>query len=183
MARWFLAMLVLVTMTAPVVGDRSAADRALRQGDKAEAVRIWTARAEAGDRDAQYRLARSYEDGVIVAADLEAAARLYRAAAAQGHAGAQTAAATIAYEAGDFAEARRWAEAAAADGCAAAAHLLGRMNLRGEGFAVDHAQAFRWFLLAEQRGHVLAAHDRRSTARLVPVEQRREIRHEVAAAG
>ena len=30
MTRWFLAMLVLITMTAPVVGDRSAADPALR---------------------------------------------------------------------------------------------------------------------------------------------------------
>lgn len=176
MTRWFLAMLVLITMTAPVVGDRSAADRALRQGDKAEAVRIWTARAAAGDRDAQYRLAFAYEDGIVVAADRAMAATLYVAAARQGHAGAQAAAAMIAHAEQDFGAARRWAEAASAQGSAAAAHLLGRMHAKGEGVAVDHVAAFRYFLLAEQRGHLSAAHDRRTTARLVPVELRRDIR-------
>ena len=76
----------------------------------------------------------------------------------------------------DHAEARRWAEAAAAQGSAGAAHLLGRLHILGEGVAVDPAEAFRWFLIAERRGHVSAAHDRRHYGRLVAIETRREIR-------
>lgn len=180
MTRWILATLVLILTAAPVVGDRSAADRALRSGNRAEAVRIWAAQATQGDREAQHRLAWALEEGIGVQPDLATAARHYRAAAEQGHVGAQTALATFYHEGRgveqDHAEARRWAEAAAAQGSAGAAHLLGRLHILGEGVAVDPAEAFRWFLVAERRGHVSAAHDRRHYGRLVAIETRREIR-------
>ncbi|BBK45156.1 hypothetical protein STVA_51760 [Allostella vacuolata] len=180
MTRWFLAILVLVVTTAPVVGDRSAADRALRQGNRAEAVRIWTAQAAQGDRDAQHRLAYAFEEGIGAAADAVKAATYYRAAAEQGHGGAQTALAAMLHEGRgvdrDDAEAFVWALAAARQGSAAAAHLLGRLYVSGEGVAADPAEGFRWFLVAERHGHVSAAHDRRRYGRLVPIELRREIR-------
>ncbi len=183
MTRWILATLALVLSAAPVVGDGSAADRALRQGNRAEAMRIWTAQAAHGDRDAQHRLAYALEEGIGVPADAARAARYYRAAAAQGHVGAQAALAALYHEGRgverDYAEARFWAAAAAARGSAGGAHLLGRIHVHGEGVAVDPAEAFRWFLVAERRGHVSAAHDRRHYGRLVGLETRRGIRAEI----
>ena len=167
MTRWILAIFVLVATAAPVVGDRSAADRALRHGD----------------RDAQHRLAYATEEGIGVTADPAAAARWYLAAARQGHVGAQTAIAAMFHEGRgverDDSEAFVWAIAAAEQGSATAAHLLGRLYIEGEAVAADPAMAFRWFLVAESRGHVSAAHDRRRFGRLVSVEDRREIRQSV----
>lgn len=183
MTRWILAIFVLVVSAAPVVGDRNAADRVLRHGDHAEAVRIWTAQAAGGDREAQHRLAYALAEGLGTASDPAAAARWYLAAARQGHVGAQTALAEM-FHAGtgierDPTEAFVWAIAAAEQGSAAAAHLLGRLYLDGEAIAADPAMAFRWFLLAERTGHVSAVHDRRRSGRMIPVEARREIRADV----
>lgn len=166
--------LVALAFAAPAIGDCLASDRS--RNDPAQSVLAWASQAEAGDRTAQYRLAYAYEDGIFVAANPAMAARLYRAAAEQGHAGAQAVLAARRYEAEDFAEARRWAEEASAQGSADAAHLLGRIHAKGQGVAADPATAFRWFLLAELRGHVFAAQDRRATAHLVPADARRAIR-------
>ncbi|WP_374443482.1 tetratricopeptide repeat protein [Stella sp.] len=183
MTRWILAIFVLVATAAPVVGDRSAADRALRGGDRAEAVRIWAAQAGQGDRDAQQRLAYALEEGLGVTADGAAAARWYLAAARQGHVGAQTAIASMFHEGRgveqDATEAFVWAMAAAEQGSAAAAHLLGRLYLEGDAVAADPAMAFRWFFVAERLGHVSAAHDRRRSGRLLTIEARREIRADI----
>ncbi|BBK43568.1 hypothetical protein STVA_35880 [Allostella vacuolata] len=172
------AVLLSALAAAPAISDCLAADRA--QADVTERIEGWHARAEAGDRAAQYRLAYAYQDGIFVAANSAAAARLYRAAAEQGHSGAQAAIAARHYEEGDFLEARRWATEAARQGSAEAAYLLGRIHARGDGVEIDPAAAFRWFLQAELRGHVVAAHDRRATARLVPADERRAITLEVS---
>ncbi len=67
MTRWFLAILVLVVTTAPVVGDRSAADRALRQGNRAEAVRIDVPKGTVGlGRD--FAVSASFRDRFSVSA-------------------------------------------------------------------------------------------------------------------
>lgn len=183
MTRWILAILVLVATAAPVVGDRSPADRALRQGDRAEAVRIWSAQAAQGDREAQHRLGYALEEGIGAAADPVRAAHYYLAAARQGHVGAQTALAEMLHAGRgverDAAEAFIWAMAAADQGSGSAAYLLGRLYLEGYAVTANPVEGFRWFLVAERRGHVSAAHNRRASGRLIGMEQRRDIRSAV----
>ena len=63
---------------------------ALFQEDYAEARRLLTPVAEAGDAEAQYQLGVMFESGRGVARDYRQAAEWYRRAAEQGHVFAQT---------------------------------------------------------------------------------------------
>ena len=171
------AALVAAVAVGPAIADCLATGRADDGG-----TRMFAARAEAGDPAAQYRLAWAYQDGVFVAANAATAARLYRAAAEQGHPGAQAALAARQHAEGDFAGARTWAEAAAGHGSTEAAYLLGRIHSRGDGVEIDPAAAFRWVLQAELQGHVVARHERRAVARLVPADERRAIAATLSAA-
>jgi len=132
------------------------------------------ARAEAGDAEAQYRLARLYtipwDFSGIAPANGEAvpdvpmddveAARWFRLAADQGHVLAQTDLA-IRYENGrgvpqDAAEAVRWYRLAADQGYADAQFSLGARYGNGSGVPEDDAEAARWMRLAADQGHVNA---------------------------
>jgi TPR repeat protein len=94
--------------------------------------------------------------GKGVAQDFVEATRLYRLAAAQGHAGAQFNLAFFYMDgkgvAQDFAEAARLCRLAAAQGLAAAQHSLGVLHAEGKGVARDNVEAARLWRLAAAQG-------------------------------
>ena len=103
-----------------------------------------------------------FEDGVAAyqAGDYAEAVRIFRPAAEQGNAQAQTILGYM-YETGegvpqDYAEAVRWYRLAAEQGYARAQHNLGVMYENGEGVAQDYAEAVRWYRLAAEQGYANA---------------------------
>lgn len=89
--------------------------------------------------------------------DHKEAAKWYRLAAEQGHAGAQFMLAGM-YDHGrgvpqDHKEAAKWLRLAAEQGDADAQFNLGVMYFNGEGIAQDFKAAVKWYLLAVQQGH------------------------------
>lgn len=183
MIRWFLATLVLIATAAPVIGEWAGADRTVARSEQPQAVRLWAQHATGGDADAQYQLGFAHEEGIGAPIDERIAARWYGSAANQGHAAAQAALAVMLREgrgvSQDFAAARTLAAAAAEQGSETGAYVLGLMHARGEGAAANQTEAFRWFLIAERRGHLAAAHQRKQIARFVSNSDRQEIRKAV----
>jgi TPR repeat protein len=94
---------------------------------------------------------RAYRQG-----DLVTAAESLRRAADAGHAPSQVLLANILDQAEYDAEALAWYRKAAAQGNADGEFGVGAMYLSGEGVARDLAEAYRWLLLAAERGHELA---------------------------
>ena len=113
------------TASSEATGDPlAAADRATAQGKPAEAVRLLSAAADAGDRRAQTRLAWSYEAGRGVDRDLAKAAEWFRRAAEAGDGEAMYALAVMhstgAGQVKDPAAADTWLRQSAATGYAPA---------------------------------------------------------------
>jgi TPR repeat protein len=111
----------------------------------------------AGSCFGQYVVGVCYDFGYgSVAQDYAEAVRLYRLAAAQGHATAQSNLGYMFYEgqgvAQDYAEAVRLYSLAAAQGDAGAQFMLGLMFEYRKGVARDRAEAFRWYRLAAAQG-------------------------------
>ncbi len=108
------------------------------------------------DREILCILAYHYYYGEGVAQDDAEAARLYRLAAAQGHAFAQYCLGAMLEEgrgiAQDYAEAARLYRLSVAQGDAQAQVNLGLMFLNGRGVAQDNAEAVRLFRLAAAQG-------------------------------
>ena len=89
--------------TMPAADESSAlasANAAYGRGDHASALEEYTRLAQAGDAQAQFKLATMYERGIGVAADDSWAVTWYRRAAAQGHAEANSRLVEIYAEAG-----------------------------------------------------------------------------------
>lgn len=118
------------------------------------AERWLTLAAEAGDPVGQRNLAALYFKGDGIAQDNPRAAKLYRAAAEQGDAQAQDMLSWMLLEEddGDFAEARRWAEAAAAQNIASSMTRLGMMFHNALGIERDPQQAVIWWRRGAARG-------------------------------
>jgi len=114
--------------------------------------------AEAGDPVGQRNLARLYLKGLGGSADKARAIELYRLAAEAGDAAAQDMLSYLLFEGepADTPEARRWAEAAAAQGVATAMTRLGLMaheaHLAGEIGAPDETVAAGWWRKAAEAG-------------------------------
>ena len=110
------------------------------------------------DADALFNLGHKYQYGLDegIAQDYTAAIRLYRLAAAQGHAGAQCHLGIMFFFGDgvgqDYVEAMRWFQLAAAQGYLAAQNSLGLMFLRGCGVAKDESQALHFYRLAAAQG-------------------------------
>ena len=106
----------------------------------------------------QFERGRDYEIGRNgVAVGLSEAARWYRLAADQGHAGAQNGLG-YAYQNGrgvgvDYAEARKWLEKSAANGNLTAQSNLGLMYRNGQGVARDYAVAVEHFRKSADGGN------------------------------
>src|SRR5439155_655239 len=116
------------------------------------------AKAETGDAEAQYSFGAyyAYYGGKFVPKDLSEAARWWRKAADQGHAGAQRNLGYC-YETGagvtnDMIEAVRWYREAADKGLADAQLALGSCYGDGKGLIKDEAEAAKWYRKAAEQG-------------------------------
>ena len=114
--------------------------------------------------EAQFNLAQLYDRGRGAAADPSEAARLYRAAAEDGHLGAQVNLGRL-YRDGrgvarDDSEAAGWYRRAADRGQPIAQFNLAQMYRSGDGVSQDDAAAYMWYSLAADR----LAQDRRDAA-------------------
>jgi hypothetical protein len=114
----------------------------------AEAARLYRARAEHGDTNAQYRLGSLYYYGKGVPQDYPEAVRWYRKPADQGIAKAQYAVGYCYFHGRgvpqDSDEAARWYRKAAEQGDAAAQWYLGHAYRLGQGVPRNWVQAARW---------------------------------------
>jgi TPR repeat protein len=118
-------------------------------------------RADAGDSDAEYRLARMYWEGKDVAQDRNEALKWYGRAAEHGDTDAQVSLARL-YMKGhgvpqSYIKAIKLLERAAARKSAEAQYLLGLIYWEGRGVPRDKILAHMWFNLAASQGHQLAS--------------------------
>lgn len=112
---------------------------------------------ESSDPGAMFRLAARYEDGRGVPRDMAKAIALYREAAEQGCAPAQTYLGVI-YDKGrgvppDDAEAIKWYRLAADNGEAQSQFNLGVFLVTGRGTAKNEKEGWDWIRRAAQGGH------------------------------
>jgi tetratricopeptide (TPR) repeat protein len=140
--------------------------RAFRAGNREEA-REWASKAAAaGDTDGMDNLANMLEEGDGGPKDPEKAREWFRKAAEAGHVRAMNSAGRIAYRAGEFDEAFRWAKAAAEQGNPTGMHNLGVLYAEGKGVAASEAESLAWYRKAADAGYrdamtALGAHYRR----------------------
>ncbi len=137
----------------PSVEDGLAAYKA---GRNAEAKKIWTPLAEAGDAVAQYSLGKLYETGANGTPDFEAAARWYALAAQQDMAAAQNNLGLM-YAQGrgvprDPVRASQLWSRSANSSNPMAQYNLGLAYFRGDGVGQDQVEAAVWFHLAADAG-------------------------------
>jgi len=109
-------------------------------------------RADQGDAQAQFRLARIYDEGDGVRQDLTEALRWYRKSAEQGLSIAQVRLGAIYYNGDgvpqDASEGVRWWLEAAGRGSNLAKFNLGGAYYQGVGVRQDYVQAYMWMDLA-----------------------------------
>jgi uncharacterized protein len=118
-------------------------------------------RAATGDAQAQFDLARAYEDGNGVAQDDAAAVEWFRKSADQGNAPAQNSLGVM-YALGrgvnrDREEAVRWYRKAAKNGLADAMYNIAISYYNGEGVDSSMDSACTWMLAAQRKGDAQAA--------------------------
>jgi localization factor PodJL len=144
--------------------------------DPAAAAEWLRRAAKRGLVPAQFRLGSHYEKGLGVKKDIEAARRLYLAAAKAGNAKAMHNLAVLYAEGAigrkpDYQSAVRWFLKAAAHGITDSQYNLGILYARGIGVKADATQAYKWFALAARDGDKEAAKKRDETGnRLDPKE-------------
>jgi hypothetical protein len=142
----------------PAAADFATGLSAYLHGDYAAALAAWQPLAEAGDARAQLRVGQMLRDRQGVRwKDFEAAAAMFRRAAAQGVAEGHYALARLHYEGFlvpvDEREMLAALTAAARQGHARALLTLGVVYEYGfGGIAADLTQALKWYALAERRG-------------------------------
>jgi TPR repeat protein len=125
---------------------------AYQEKDYLKAVQVWRPLAQAGDREAQYRLGVMYAEGKGVAPNDAEAALWFERAANQGEPMAQyNLAASYVEGTGvrkDMAAAVKWFRRAADQGVALAQLNLGLLYASGEGVPQDNVEALKWIDLA-----------------------------------
>jgi TPR repeat protein len=119
--------------------------------------------AEQGQKEAQYRTANHYVEGLGVEQDIYEAIKWYRKAAEQGHAKAQHELAMCYYE-GDgvdknMREAIKWCRKAAEQGYARSQFSLGAAYANGEGVDKDEVEAAKWLHKSAEQGHPFAQYE------------------------
>jgi len=124
---------------------------------KVEDLQVLENKADAGDSDAQARLALAYHAGVLLRKDDAEALRLLHLAAGRGSMAAEESLGIfsetgIGMERPDPAEALTWYEKAARQGSPDAATNIALMYANGKGVARDASQAVAWFQRAAEGG-------------------------------
>jgi hypothetical protein len=155
MKRICLALVLVVSLSAPAWADFEEGVAAYDRGDYATALREWKPLAEAGMRDAQHNLGVMYHQGEGVPQDYGEAVKWYRRAAEAGIPEAQFNLGLM-YDQGygvpqDYGEAMKWYRRAAEQGHADAQLNLGFMYDDGRGVPQDYVQAHMWSNLAASR--------------------------------
>ena len=119
-----------------------------------------TKKAEGGDAEAQFQLARAYEEGKGLAQDDALAAEWYRKAAEQGNAKAENSLGVM-YALGrgvsrDKEEALRWYRKAAKKGLPEADFNVAVCYYNGDGMVLDLERAYAWMVIAKRHGSTSA---------------------------
>ena len=158
-----LFLCVGLTMGGPAAANQQQGAGVSYRQVASDAHSRLVARADAGDVQAQAKLALAYLRGEGVPSDAAAAARWSASAAQSGQPMAQYLLATL-YGRGegvkaDAARAVRLYQAAAAKGNLKAMHNLAIAYAQGQGIEKDEAMAADWFTRAAERGYVDSAFD------------------------
>jgi len=146
----FLSICVLLSSLPCVAGPSCKVEVIFQRTPKRTAhLEQVLARAEAGDRGAQFQAGLAFETGNGGEQDYAAAVRWYRKAADQGDASAQNNLGGmflrgLGVEQSDS-EALRWYLRAAAEGYLPAQNNVGFMNAAGRGTKANDAEAVRWY--------------------------------------
>ena len=118
-------------------------------------------RAESGDAQAQFELARAYEDGKGVSQDDARAAEWFRKSAEQGNAQAQNSLGVMYAQCRgvncDRQEAVRWYKKAARQGLPEAIYNIAISYYNGEGVEANLNDAATWMMVASRKGDTQAA--------------------------
>jgi TPR repeat protein len=109
-------------------------------------------KAQAGDRDAQFRLGSAYDSGTGVPRDGAEAMQWYLRAAEAGHAEAQNSVGSGLQAEKRYEEARNWYERAAAQGHALATNNLAYLHDLGLGVKQDRQKGFELYSRAAELG-------------------------------
>lgn len=165
--------IVRLDTLAEILADENEAFKAFRRqrrqkhadadsdaGSELDLADRYRAAAVQGDAEAQYKLARCYENGRGVEQDFAEARKWYEKSARQGNADGQYALATC-HAFGmqvtqDYDEAIKWYRKAAEQGHADAEYAMGMNYAYGIGVKADLAQAKRWYGKAADQGHAKA---------------------------
>jgi len=161
-ARLFIAVLVLLCLTAPARADFMEGWRAYQRGEFATALRHWTKLAKDGDPIAQYNVGGMYDEGTGVNRDGAKVVVWWRKAAGQGHRRAQHNLALLFIERGgaeNFDRAASWLKRAAASGFVRSQYSLAKMYVAGLGVEQDDKRALALFLKAGKAGFVKAQYN------------------------
>ena len=125
--------------------------------DFSEALNLYRRAAARGNSNAQYNMAKYYDQRHGITEDFPEAARWYRKAAEQGHVGAEYALGLF-YNQGlgvtqNFAEAAKWYRKAAEQGLSEAQYSLGYLYDKGLGVKQDHKEASEWYRKGAAQGN------------------------------
>jgi TPR repeat protein len=153
----------LTSGASAATADAAQIDGVTPRHDAEGALSRMTALADAGDADAQARLALIYLKGEGAAADPAAALRWARAAAEAGQPVAEYLMGVF-YSEGKVVKADDevafgWFSTSATKGNLKAMHSLAIAYAQGQGTAKDEKQAAEWFRRAAERGYVDSAFD------------------------
>ncbi|TAL30550.1 MAG: sel1 repeat family protein [Alphaproteobacteria bacterium] len=134
----------------------SIRDRACSR-DYSEVLNLYRRAAARGNPNAQYNMAKYYDQRHGITEDFPEAAKWYRKAADQGHVGAEYNLGLF-YNQGlgvtqNFAEAAKWYRKAAEQGLAEAQYSLGLLYDRGLGVKQDYKEASEWYRKGAAQGN------------------------------
>jgi hypothetical protein len=146
------AFALAVAAGTALAGPLEEGQDAYQEKDYLKAVQLWRPLAQAGDREAQYRLGVMYAEGKGVASNDAEAALWFERAAEQGEAMAQyNLGASYVEGSGvrkDMAAAAKWFRRAADQGIPLAQLNLGLLYASGDGVPQDNVEALKWIDLA-----------------------------------
>ena len=115
-------------------------------------VKALMAKAEAGDADAQFRVAGAFDSGKGAPRDAKEAMKWYRMAADQGMAEAQNSIGSLLQAEKRYAEALPWYEKAAGQGDVQATNNLAYLHDLGLGVPQDRRKGFELYMRAAELG-------------------------------
>jgi uncharacterized protein len=155
-------VLAAVLLAFCPIGSAELKDGALAysRGDFATAARELRPLADEGHVMAQYLLGATLLNGKPALFDLAGAEAWLKKSADQGGVAAMRDLGRLNWFAkspSDPAQAAQWLRQGAERGDAESQHLLGLLYLDGKGVERQAAEAYKWLVLAAERGHVLSS--------------------------